>query len=95
MTVFVLTPVLEEIEDREDFAVGILFEVAVNSDVTPIADLFRQVSGVKDEFRLKEGVVLVGRQEAEIQLHPEITHRLVEETGMASFVTSHVSEALR
>ena len=94
MTVFVLTPVLKEVEDREDLAVGVLFEVAVNGDVTPVADLFRQVGGVEDEFRLEERVVLVRGQEAEIQLHAEITHRLVEEAGVASFIPSHVSKAL-
>jgi len=78
VTVLVLTPVLEEVEDRENLAVGILLEVTVNGDIAPVADLFRQVSRVEDEFRLEEGVVLVGREEA----------------GMTSFITCHVGKAL-
>ena len=76
MTILVLAPVLEEIEDREDLAVRIFFEMAEDGDVAPVADLLGQIGGVEDELRLEEGVLLVGREKAEIQLHPKVAHRL-------------------
>ncbi len=94
MAVFVLTPVLEEVEDREDLAVGVLLEVAVDRDVAPVADLFREVGGVEDELRLEEGVGLVRRQEAEVKLHTKVAHGFVEEAGMTGLIASHVGEAL-
>jgi hypothetical protein len=39
VTVLVLTPILEEVEDREDLALGILLKMAVNGDVAPVTDL--------------------------------------------------------
>ena len=42
---------------------------------------------------MEEGVVLVRGEEAEIQLHAEITHGFVEESGMAGFIPCHVGKA--
>ena len=94
MTILVLAPVFEEVEDREDLAVRVLLEMAENSDVAPIANLFAEVGGVEDVFRLEVGVSLAGSEEAEIQLEAEIAHRLVQEAGMTCFIPCHVGKAL-
>ena len=94
MAVFVLTPVLEEVEDREDLAVGVLLEVAVDGDVAPVANLFGEIGGVEDELRLEERVGLVGGQEAEIELNAKVTHGFVEEAGVTGFIACHVGKAL-
>ena len=94
MAVFVLTPVFEEVEDREDLAVWVFLQVPVDGDVTPVADLLGQVGGVEDELRLEEGVLLVGREKSKIELNTEIAHRLVEEAGVARFIAGHVGETL-
>ena len=91
MTVFVLTPVFEEIENREDLAVGILFQVAINGDVAPVANFFGEVCGVKNKLRLEERVLLVRCEEAEI-VDPEITHGFVQKSGMTGFIPCHVSK---
>ena len=93
MAVFVLAPVFEEVEDREDLALRMLLQVAINSDVTPVTDLFAQVGGVKDELGLEEGVGLISREKTQIELQPEISHCLVQEAGMAGLIPGHVGEA--
>ena len=95
MTIFVLALILEEVEDRENFAFWVLFEMAEDCDITPITNLFREVGRVKNELRFEEGVLLIGCQETEVELQPEIAHRLIQEACVTSFVASHVSETLR
>ena len=89
-----MAPVLEEVEDREDLAVGVLLEVAEDGDVAPVADLLAQVGGVEDVFGLEVRVGLVGGEEAEVELQTEVAHRLVEEASVAGLIAGHVSEAL-
>ena len=93
VTILVLAPVFEEIEDRENFAFGVFFEVAIDGDIAPITNFLRKISGVKDIGRFEIGVGLVSCQEAEIELQAEISHGLVEEAGMASFIPGHVGKA--
>ena len=92
MAILVLAPIFEEIEDREDSTVRIFLEMAVNSDVAPVANFLGKICRVKDEFRFEECVVLICRQEAKIELHAEVAHGLVQEPRMAGFIPSHMTE---
>lgn len=58
VAVLILAPVLEVLEDGIQLLVGVRLEVTVDGDVTPVADLLRQVRGVDDELGLEEGVLL-------------------------------------
>ncbi len=93
MTVFVLAPVFEKPENRIDPVLGVLLHVTENGDVAPVADFLRQVGRVENVLGLKEGVVLVGRQEAEVELEPEVAHRFIEEACVAGFVAGHQGKA--
>ena len=58
VTVLILAPVLEVLEDGVKLVIGVRLKVAVDGDVTPVADLLGQVGGVDDELGLEEGVLL-------------------------------------
>ena len=62
MAVLILAPVLEVLEDGVKLIIRIRLEVAVDGDVTPVADLLGQVGGVDDELGLEEGVLFVSRK---------------------------------
>ena len=94
MAVLVLAPVFKEVEDREDLALGVLLQVAVNGDIAPVANFLGEIGGVKDELRFEEGVGLIGGEEAQVELEPEIAHRLVEKACVACLIPGHVGEAL-
>ena len=95
MAVFILAPSFKEIEDGEDFALRMLFKMTEDCNIPPVANLFREVGGIKDE-RWPEGcIVFVGGEETQVKLHPKVRHGLVEKSGMTRLVTGHILEALR
>ena len=93
VAILVLAPVFKEIENWEDFAFGVFFEVAIDGDIAPIANFLRKIGGVKDIGGFEIGVGLVGCQEAEIELQAEISHGLVQKAGMTRFIPGHVGKA--
>ena len=54
--VLILTPVFEVLEDRIDLEIWIALKVAVDGDVTPVADLFRKVCRIENELGFEERV---------------------------------------
>ncbi len=94
MAVLVLAPVLKEAEDRVNPVFGMGFQVAVNRDVAPVADLLRQVSRVEDELRLEEGVLPALGQKPEVKGELEVRHGFVEEASVTSLVPRHEVKAL-
>ena len=60
VAIFVLTPILEEVEDRENLAIGILLKMAKYGDVTPVTNFFRQICGVKDKFWFEKCIAFAG-----------------------------------
>ena len=93
MTVFVLTPVFKEAENRINPVFWVRFQVTIDGDVTPVADFFRQIGGVEDVFRINEGLQPPYGQKAQDQRHIDVRHRLIEETGVAGFIPGHQVEA--
>ena len=69
--------------------------IPVNGDVSPVADLLRKVGGVEDELGLKEGVLPVFGEEAQVQRQVEVAHGLIQEAGVARLVAAHQNEDLR
>lgn len=57
MSVLILAPILEVLENGVALVLWILLQVPVNADVPPVTDLLRQVSGVENELRLEECVL--------------------------------------
>ena len=54
--------------------------------VTPVANFFGQVGGVKDELGLKEGVLLALGQKAQVKLQAlKVRHGLVQKASVAGF----------
>ena len=90
----VVAPVVEPLEDRMEALVRALLEVAEDGDVAGVADLFRQVRGVVDELGLEERVLLGTREKAQVDAHIEVVQRMVDESGMTSFIAAHVAEQL-
>ena len=78
----------------EESVLRILFQLAEDRDVACVPDLFGEVRGVEDEFRLEEGVLLGLRQERKIDPHVEVLERSVDESGMTPFVAAHEAEEL-
>src|SRR5579871_5089403 len=72
--------------------VGMAFQLAEDRDVAGIADLFRQIDRVENEFRLKVAVFLYLRQEAQIHPDTEVLQRVVDETGMTGLVAGHIGK---
>ena len=58
MTILVVAPLLEPLEDRMDHALRVLLQVTINRDVARIPDLFREIDTVENKLRLKIGVFL-------------------------------------
>ncbi len=58
MPELVVAPILEPAKNRMETQLRVPFELAENRDVTRIADFFRQVDRVENEFGLEEGVFL-------------------------------------
>ncbi len=94
MPEFVVAPFFEPPKDRVELPVRISLHLTIDRDVSGIADLFRQVSGVKDELRLEVGVFLDLGQEAEIDTDAVILQNLIDEAGVAGFVTAHIGKQL-
>ena len=95
VTVFVLAPVLKVLEQRVQLLVRVRLQVAVDGDVTPVANLFAQVRGVHDELRLEKRVLAVLGQKPEVERQVEIAHRLVQEPSVTRLVAGHQREDLR
>ena len=60
MTIFVLAPIFKKVEDRENFAIWILFKMPEDSDITPIPNFFREICGVKNKLWLEKCIVFAG-----------------------------------
>lgn len=95
MAVLILAPVFEVLENGVQLLVGVLLQMAVNGDVTPISNLLRQVCCIEDELWLEESVLPVLREETKIQCQPKVRHGLVQETSVACFITGHEGENFR
>jgi hypothetical protein len=67
MSVLVLAPVLKVLEDWVALVLGVLLQMPEDADVPPVSNLLRQVSGVENELRLKEGILPCLGQEPKIQ----------------------------
>lgn len=72
VTVLILAPVLEVLEDGIELVVGVRLEVAVDGDVTPVADLLGEVGGVDDELGLEERVL---RERERARVRREVSSR--------------------
>ena len=59
MRKFIVTPLEEPLKDRMESPLWMALKMAVNSDVTRVSYLFRQVGCVKNEFWPKVGIFLV------------------------------------
>ncbi len=89
---FIVAPFAEPFEDRVDAQFGMGFELAVDGDVAGVADLFRQIGRVENEFRLEEMVFFRPCEKAEVDAGIEVAQRLVDEAGVAGFIAAHVAE---
>ena len=86
---FVVAPTLEPAKDGVEAFVGVAFQLAVNGDVTRVADFFGQISRVKNVLGLEVFVGLGALQVAHVNPHAEVFERLVDETSVARFVAGH------
>ena len=92
MAEFIVAPFLEPLENRVKPHLRVFFQMAVDGDVAGIANLFRQIGGVKDEFGLEIGVFLGLGQKAQIDSNPGLAQGVIDETGMAGLVAGHQLE---
>lgn len=72
VSVLILAPVLEVLEDWVALVLRVLLQVSVDANVPPVPNLLRQVGGVEDELRLEEGVLPCLGQESKIQSQVEV-----------------------
>ena len=94
MAELVVAPALKPTEDGVEALLGVLFKLAINGDVTRIANLFRQVRCVVNVFGFEVGVFLGALQVAQVNAQVKITQRQVDETGVPRFVACQVSHQL-
>lgn len=57
MAILILAPVLKVLENRVALVFRVFLEMSVYGYVSPIPNLFGQISGVEDELRLEKGVL--------------------------------------
>ena len=69
-------------------------EMAEDRDVTGVADLFRQIGGVVDEFGPEIGVFLLLRQKPKIDRYTGFAQCIVDKPCMARLVPCHQLEQL-
>jgi len=81
MPVLVLAPILEVLEDRIWLVLGILLEMSVDRDVSPVPNLLGQVGRVENELGLEERVFPGLRQETQVQCQVEIRQPFVQESA--------------
>lgn len=79
MAILVLAPVLEVLENRVALVLGVLLEVPVYGDVSPVSNLLRQVCRIEDELRLEESVFSGLCEEPQIQSQIEVGQTFVQE----------------
>ena len=88
----VIAPLFEPFEDRVEAEFRMLFQLAEDRDVARVADLLGEIDRVPDVFRLEERVLLLARQEAQIDADAEILEHEIDETGMPGLVARHQAE---
>lgn len=82
MAVLILAPVLKVLENGVALVLGVLLEMSVNRDVSPVSNLLRQVGGVEDELRLEERVFPGLSQEPQVQRQVKIRKTLVQKPAI-------------
>lgn len=90
----VLAPVLKVLEHGIELVVGVALEVAIDGDITPVANLLGEVGAINDELGLEECVAAILGKETEIQSEIEVGKGFVDEAGMASFIAREEGEDL-
>ena len=81
MAELIVAPLLEPFEDRVEAPIRVPFKMAIDGDVTAIADLLGQIGGVEDKLRLEVSVFLRACEEAEINTNLEIAQHFIDETA--------------
>ena len=92
MAELIIAPFTEPFENRMEAQFRVLLKVAEDRDIARIADLFRQIGRVIDEFRLEISVFLGLSQKAEINRNPRLAEGIIDETRMARFIAGHELE---
>lgn len=72
MAVLILAPVLKVLEDGITLVLRVGLEMPVNGYVSPVANFLRQISCIKNEFRLEKSVFSGLGEEPQVQCQIKI-----------------------
>ena len=89
MAIFVLAPRLKEIKERCKAVVGIGLEMAVDQDVTPIANFFGEIHRIEYPAQRKPGDRPLATEGREINLDAFRHQGPVQKTRMAGLIAGH------
>ena len=81
MAILILAPVLKVLEDGIALILGVLLEVPVYGNVSPVSNLLRQVCCIEDELRLEESVLSGLCKEPQIQSQIEVRQSFIQKPG--------------
>ena len=91
---FILAPVLKVLEHWIELVVWVSLQVSIDGNVSPVANLLRKICGIHNELWLEEGIGSVLSQESQVQGQVEIRQGFVNESGVASLISTQQCEDL-